>query len=94
MGNEQHRHAEFRLQLCKKPQNLCLNRHIERRRRLVGDEQVGLVCQSHGNHDALALAAGQFVGIGGQALFRVANADQVQELQDTRTRGAGRKPFV
>ena len=44
-------------------EDLRLHRDVERGGRLVGDQQVGLVGERHGDHDALALAAGELVRI-------------------------------
>ena len=48
--------------------DLRLGRDIERRRRLVGDDQVGLVEHRDGDGDALAHAARELMRIGAQAL--------------------------
>ena len=81
VGDEQHRHVEPALQLGEQLQDLRLHRHVERRRRLVGDEEVGLVGERHGDHHALALAAGELVRIGAEPAFRVADADEVEKLE-------------
>ncbi len=65
-------------------QDLRLHGDVERRRRLVGDQQVRLVGERHGDHDALALAAGELVRIGAEPLLRLADADLVEELQHAR----------
>ena len=67
-------------------ENLCLHRHVERRRRLVGDQQVRPVGERHGDHHPLALAARQFVRIGAEAFFRFLNADLVQQFEDAVAR--------
>ena len=66
MGDEQHRHAEVCLQVLEQREDLRLHGDVERGRRLVGDEQVGLVGERHGDHHALALAAGQLMRIGAE----------------------------
>ena len=63
MGDQQQRHAEFLLQVLEKLEDLRLHRDVERRRRLIGDEQVGIVGERHGDHHPLALAAGQLMRI-------------------------------
>ena len=65
---KQHRHAELALQLLQQLQDLRLDGDVERRGRLVGDQEVRLVGQRHGDHHPLALAAGKLVGIGAEAL--------------------------
>ena len=44
-------------------EDLRLDGDVERRGRLVGDEQLGLVGQRHGDHHALPQAAGQLVRV-------------------------------
>lgn len=51
--------------------DLALDRHVERRQRLVGDDQSWVGCERPGDRDSLPLAAGEFVwiavqGIGGE----------------------------
>ena len=52
-----------RHELVEDAQHLELHRHVERRGRLVGDQQVGLGDQHHGDHRALAHAARDLVRI-------------------------------
>ena len=40
VGDQQHRHADLLLQLAHQLENLRLDRHVERGRRLVGDQQL------------------------------------------------------
>ena len=60
-------------------QDLRLNGGVERRGRLVGDQQVGISGQRHRDHDALDLAAGELVRIGGEPARRVGNADEIEQ---------------
>ena len=61
MRDKQHRHAGPLLHLFQKPQNLRLNSHIERRRRLVGNQQIRLVGKRHGDHHPLPLPSRELV---------------------------------
>jgi hypothetical protein len=70
-------------------EDLRLHGDVERRRRLVGDQQVRLVGERHGDHHALALAARQLVRIGAEPAFRIADADLLQQFE-TRFRAAAR----
>ena len=56
-------------------QDLRLDRDVERGRRLVGDDQIGLVQQRDGDRHALAHAARELVRIGAQALVGRGDAD-------------------
>ena len=47
--------------LAQQPQHLGLHGDVERRRRLVGDQQLRLEAQAHGDHGALLHAAGKLV---------------------------------
>ena len=70
MRDQQDRHTHFPLQLFQQLQDLGLNRHVQRRGRLIGNEQVGLARQGHGNHHPLFHAAGHFVRVLIDALVR------------------------
>ena len=94
VGDEQHRHAEARLHFGEELQDLRLDRDVERRRRLVGDEQVGLVRERHRDHDALALPARELVRIGVEAARCVAQADKVEHLERALARRPLRQPAV
>ena len=61
-------------------EDLLLDRHVERGRRLVGDEQLGLAGQRHRDHDALAHAAGELVRVLADPLRGARQADQVEHL--------------
>ena len=61
--DDDHRHTEFLLHLHQQLHQLRLHRRVERRRRLVGDEQLGLEGQRHRDHHALSHASRHLVGI-------------------------------
>ena len=61
-------------------EDLRLNRHVERGRRLVRDQHFGVVGDCHGDHHPLALAAREFVRIRAHARLRVGNSHEVQKL--------------
>ena len=78
VGDQQHRHAEALLQVLQQLQDLGLDGDVEGRGRLVGDQEVRLVGERHGDHDPLALTAGELVREGRKALFRIVDANQAQ----------------
>ena len=41
VGDQEHRHPQLGLELCDQLEDLRLHRHVERRRRLVGEQQLG-----------------------------------------------------
>ena len=80
MRDEDDRHAELLLQRLHEVQNLRLDGDVERGGGLVGDQDIGLAGQRHGDHDALAHTAGEFVGILLHALFRLVDIDEAEHL--------------
>ena len=48
---------------------------------LVGDEEIRLVGEGHGDHDALALPARELVRICAEPAARVADADEIEQFQ-------------
>ena len=63
VGDEQIGEIELRLQVLQKVEDLRLNRHVERRHRLVAHHELGAGCQRASNADALSLAAAERVGV-------------------------------
>ena len=91
VGDEQHRHVEFRFELEQQVEDLRLDGHVERGGRLIGDQQVRLVGERHGDHHPLPLAARELMRIGVEAAFRVLDADLVEEIEHARLRCAVRQ---
>ena len=50
-------HAQFLLELAHQPEDLGFGRDVQRRRRLVRNQQTGVARQRHGDHRALAQPA-------------------------------------
>ena len=87
MGDEEKRDAEVALQVLEQVDHLRPDRDVERRDRLVGDDEVGLQRERAGDADALALAAGEGVRV---AVLGVARqADDAEELADLVARLVG-----
>ena len=63
MSNHNNRHSELFLKSAHKLENLSLNCNVERRCRLVGNEDIGLAGERHGNHNSLAHTARKLVGV-------------------------------
>ena len=70
MRDQHQRHVTFLDQPAHQIENACLRRHIQRRRRLVGDQQCRLQRDGLRDHHPLALAAGQFMRIAVQPVTR------------------------
>ena len=68
-------------------EDLRLRRHVERGRRLVGDQQVGVVDERHRDHHALAHAAGELVRVVVDPPLGARDADRLQQLERPRARG-------
>ncbi len=63
MGDEEDRHAELALQPAHQVEDLGLDGDVERRRRLVGDEEPRPAAERHRDHRPLPHAAGHLVRI-------------------------------
>ena len=80
VGDDHDRRAVGLLQLDHQVEDLRLGRDVERRRRLVGDQQLRVARQRHGDDDALAHAAGELVRVVVDAPLGVGDADLAQQL--------------
>ena len=81
MGNKHDSGSGFALEAIHQGQNFGLNGYIQRRCRLVRNQQPWLACHRHGNHDALAHTAGQFVGVLDQPPLGFRDANFAQQFQ-------------
>ena len=61
VGDEQDREAEPQLEVAQQVEDLRADRHVERRHRFVGDEELRFDGERPGDADALALAAAELV---------------------------------
>ena len=75
-------------------EHLGLDRHVERGRRLVGDQHVGVVRDRHRDHRPLAHAAGVLVRVLVDALARVRDADEVEQLDRPARRSSSLRQVV
>ncbi len=57
-----------------------MNRNVEGRGGFVGDEDIGVARERHGDHDALAHAAGELVRILVHALLGLGDTHEVEKL--------------
>ena len=80
--DEQVGEAELLLQVLEQVDDLRLDRHVERRDRLVADDQLRLDRERARDADALALAAGELVRIAAHVIGL-----QADGLQQLRRRG-------
>ena len=63
MGDQENGHAQVFLQSRKQIQNLRLNRHIQSRGRFVGDQQIRITRQGHGDHHPLLHPSRHFMRV-------------------------------
>ena len=73
-----------RLSRMQEIEDLRLDRHVERGRRLVGDQELGPAGERHRDHHPLAHAAGELVRKGARAPLRIGNADFAREARHAR----------
>ena len=81
--------AELALQLGEELEHARLHRDVERRGRLVGDQQLGLERERAGEARALALAAGELVRVA--VAERLGQLHRLEQLVDPRPRGLRRR---
>ena len=81
---EQQAHAVFVDEIAQQFEDLRLQHDVERRRRLVGDQQLRLERAGDGDDHALALAARQFVRIAGKGKFFGRQPDTVEHFSRQR----------
>ena len=84
--DQDHADVELRLHAVDQLEDLRLDGDVERRRRLVRDQDVGVVDERHGDHRALAHAAGVLMGIVPKPLPRSRDPDRREELDRTLLR--------
>ena len=66
-------------------EDLRLDRHVERGRRFVGDQELGLVGNRHRDHRSLAHASGKLVGVLVHSFARVRYPHDVEEFHAARS---------
>ena len=81
--DEEQRHAHLGLQLIEQRQDLRLDGDVQRRGRLVADQEFGLARQRHGDHGALALPARELMRIDVNAPCGLGDAGARQQLDGT-----------
>ena len=93
--SDQHdRHAGFAAQPLQQLQDLRLHGGVERRGRLVGDQQVGLAQQRDRDHHALAHAARELVRVALEAAARRGQPDLIEQPEAGAPRVRLTHPFV
>ena len=80
VGDQHDRGAELVAAATQQVEDLGLHRHVERRRRLVGDEHRGVERERHRDHDALLLPARELVRVVVDPQLGLGDADLPQHL--------------
>ena len=80
MGDEKDRGADFFFQLIHQVEDLRLNGYIQSCSRLIGDQDLRIAYQSHGDHDTLALSAGKLERILLHHLFHTGKTGHAKHL--------------
>ena len=75
--------AELALHVAQQVEDLRLHRHVQRRRRLVGNDERRPAGQRDGDHHALPHAARQLVRVVVDALLGIGDAHRAQQLDRT-----------
>ena len=88
VGDEQHGRSALPAKPPEQFKDLFLYRQVQRRSRLVGEQQTGAGCHGSGDHYPLFLAAGKFMRIGAKDALWVLQPDARQPLQGFCTRGS------
>ena len=80
MGNQNDRHAGLFLEVIQQIENLRLDGYVQRRGRLVGNQNRGFTGDGHGDHGPLQHAPGKFEGVLSGPLRRFRNLAQFEQL--------------
>ena len=94
MRNQNQRKVIFFAQTVEEFEDLSLDRDVERRRRLIRNDQRWTANQRHRDHDALTHAARQVMGIIFGALFRIGNRHGLHGLYGASPGFAFRYAFM
>jgi len=94
VGDEQDRHAELLLQVAQQLEDLCLDRDIQGRGGLIGDQQTRPGGERHGDHHALFEATGELMWIGVQARLGIGNPHALEQFEGAAARLCVRDALV
>src|SRR5690625_456721 len=94
VGDQQQPHTGVVLDLGEEFHDLCLDCHVERGRRLVGDKDIGVEGDRHRDHHALTHTSGELVWIGPGPTRWIRDSDPVEKLDGPFQRILARCPEV
>ena len=81
VGDEDDRHPQLLAQAVDEVEDLRLDGDVESGGGLVGDEELRLAGERHGDHDPLAQAARELVGVGVESLAGTGHVDEREDLE-------------
>ena len=93
MGDHQNGHAVLALQVVEQVQYLPTQAHVQRRGRLIGNQQFGFTAQSHGDHGPLALPPAELMGKRACSPFWLGNTRLSQPIHGAIESLPAVKPF-
>ena len=85
VGDQHETHVEFFLQIGEQQQYLRLNRYIEGGGGFVGNQQIRIAHQGHGDHDTLAEPPGELVRVLGKTARRRCDAHLLEQKHGALT---------
>lgn len=91
VSNEEKAEAHFAAKAIEKFEDLLLDGDVERRGGLVSDEERGIGAEGHGDHDALAKAAGKLMGKLLGAKFGFRDGGALESGENAGVDGGGRE---
>ncbi len=92
--DEEQAHAALGAQPFEKLQDLKADSRVERRCRLVGDQQFRIARERHRDHGPLPLASGELVRIAARAALGLFDADAPHRFHGAAARAVGTEALV
>ena len=86
VGDEQRRHPKAILEIVEQREDLRLDRHVQSRCRLVGEQHFRLAGERDRDHHPLAQPARELVGVVAEPLARLGEPDQLEHLERSLAR--------
>ena len=94
MGYQNNGCLQLRSQIAKKGENLCLHGHVQRRCRLVGDQDLRLAGKRDGNHHTLPLATGKLMRVVIHPCRRIRDPHRLEKFDSPYTRRRAVEPAM
>ena len=82
--DDDQRHVRLPDNIPQQVENLLLCGHIQGSSGLIGNQQLGVAGNGHGNHHTLTHAPGELVGIMVDSAFRIRDTHHAEQLDGSR----------